>query len=98
MTREDQVKMTDALEAELHQQTQSVDALLATTCSRLLNAVAMVNEMRMLHQQQNVLAYWQVATVAAEQLTIAGHTITEAHRILASKQGLVIEQDGGLVN
>jgi methionine synthase I (cobalamin-dependent) len=98
MTHEDLVKTIDALEAELRQQAQSVDALLATTCSRLLNAAAKVNEMRILHQQQNVLAYWQLATVAAEQLTVAGHAITEAHRILLAKQGLAIGQDGGLIN
>jgi hypothetical protein len=77
---------------------KSVDALLATTCSRLLNAAAQVNTMRVLHQQQDALGYWKMATVAADNLTIAGCAMTEAHRILLAQQGIAIQQGGELIH
>jgi hypothetical protein len=75
-----------------------VDAMLATACSRLLTAGAVANQMRELNRQAAQMDYWRAAVVLGEHLTVAGHALTEAHRVLLGAQGIVIQQDGGLVH
>jgi len=75
-----------------------VDALLATTCSRLLNAAAMVNRMRDMHANDCEEMYWWQANRLGEELSVAGHALTEAHRILLADMGISIPREGGTIN
>jgi hypothetical protein len=75
-----------------------IDAMLATAVSRLMSAGAVVNLMRELNRQEQPLAYWRAAVDLGEHLTVAGHTLTEAHRMLMARQGIAVQTDGGLIN
>lgn len=77
---------------------QAVDALLATACSRLLNAASKLNLMRELHRSGCERAYWLTAVDLGEDLQIGGHAITEAHRLLLAEMPIFIAEKGGLPN
>lgn len=78
MTREEMLKIFDAMGSR----TTEVDALLATACSRTLQAGALLNHMRSLLSQGREMDYWRTAQTLAEHLSVAGHSLTESHRIL----------------
>ncbi len=75
-----------------------VNALLATACSRMLNAAFTLNQMRELIRQDRETEYWQQANVLAEHLTVGGHAITEAHRILLADCPVLCSDGRGLVH
>jgi hypothetical protein len=85
------------------EQKRTVDAMLATACSRLLHAAHAVNSMRETHRRLgNVDAYWRESMDLCEHLAIAGHALTEAHRAMLSDLSLAIltqlPTPGGLVH
>lgn len=75
-----------------------VDSLLATTSSRLLNAAAMVNRMRDMHNNNLEENYWWQANRLGEELQVAGHALTEAYRILLANMGIFVPREGGMIN
>lgn len=83
---------------------RSVDALLATACSRLLHAGEMVHQMRDLHQEGSRELYWYAVERAAEHIGIAAHAFNEAQAILLRDLGVKLPPDiaaqlpGGLPN
>lgn len=80
------------------EQQKKVDAYLAMACSRLLNAGYVLNRMRELNRQDLPLDYWRQAVTLGDHLTVGGHALTEAHRILLAEQGISMQTEGGLVN
>ncbi len=78
---------------------QTVDALLATAVSRLLNAAAVLNQMRELHRQDRDVEFWSAALGLGAHLTIGGHCIIEAQRLmLADIPTITLPPEGGLPN
>jgi hypothetical protein len=68
---------------------RKVDALLATASSRLLNAGALLNHMRLLHEQGNEIDYWRMAVQLGEHLTVGGEALDDAHKFLLGRIGIV---------
>jgi len=60
----------------------TIDALLATSCSRLLNAAALIDQMRRYAQAGQLDAYWATAVILGEHLQIGGHALVEANGLL----------------
>ena len=75
-----------------------VDSFLATACSRFLHAGETVNHMRLAYQQGDMEKYWKLVSHLAEHLSVAGHCVTEADRILLALNGVNGVQQGGLVH
>jgi hypothetical protein len=77
---------------------KSVDALLATACTRMLRAGNLLNQMRALQLQNRDEDYWRTAVQLGEHLTVGGHAIEEAHRILMAKIGIALQGNGGWIH
>jgi hypothetical protein len=77
---------------------KAVDALLAAACSRLLNAGALINQMRVLHAQGREEDYWRVAIDLGTHLTVGGDALTEAHRLMLRDVPVFVAGKGGLPN
>lgn len=76
---------------------KNVNALLGTATSKLLYAGELTNQMRSLNQEDpNSEKYWHTAAVLGEVLAIAGHCLTESHRILLAQMG--VKAPGGIVH
>ena len=68
-----------------------VDALLATACSRLLQAASTVDSMRRMHLAGENEKYWLLAKLLGEHLEVAGATLTQAHAELLGRMGIAIQ-------
>lgn len=77
---------------------KAVDALLTTAYSRMLNAGYMLNQMRELHRQGRDIEYWRVAIELGEHLTVGGHAIGEAHRLMMAGVSMFVPPKGELPN
>ncbi len=78
---------------------KTVDELLATACSRLLQAGALLNRMRVLHAQGRGDDFWRAAVDLGRDLTVGGNALTEAQsRMLAAEPFFVRMKEGELLN
>jgi hypothetical protein len=77
---------------------KAVDALLGASCSRMLNAAYKINQMRELYGQGKQIEYWRLARDLAEDLTVGGHCLTEAHRLQIADMPVFAQPEGGLLN
>lgn len=67
---------------------RDVDALLAAGSSKFLLAGELMSQMRAYHRLGQSERYWRTANVLAETLTVAGHCVNEANRILLGRMGV----------
>jgi len=77
---------------------KSIDALLATAASRMLNAGALIDGIRKLHAANLDEEYWRTLLVIADDLTIGGHALTEANKLLLANAGINTQTARGWTN
>jgi hypothetical protein len=78
---------------------KTIDAMLATACSRTLNAAFKMNRMRDLLRAGMVEHYWREMIALHEDLVVGGNAILEANRIQLSREGIMSQaEQGGLVH
>jgi hypothetical protein len=77
---------------------RAVDSLLAVACNRTQQGAGLLSQLRLLHDRDLLHEYALVAIELGEAMTVAGHALEEAHRLLLLRQGVLQPEKGGWVH